>query len=227
MKQKRAFERIYCLNKYAKSPWVTKKPKSSFEKHPKMTICSSLFHKSYNSSSHANSHKKKMSWEFFSTVLLLLPWAKGVVMTPCFNEGTEGRWNILFFPHNRAPCTPEIPNKKQKKRRIKNHRHCLCRYFILRTLRLYLASTNISIIVLITIFLSIPLQYTIRIFFCWFSIAATDGIGCYVCTSMNGDNPYCDDPFNTTFPGIFLFYIYFSNKSTIFLHAKKKCGEIS
>ncbi len=127
-----------------------------------------------------------------------------------------------FFPHNRAPCTPEIPNKKQKKRRIKNHRHCLCRYFILRTLRLYLASTNISIIVLITIFLSIQLQYTIRILLLSISIAATDGIGCYVCTSMNGDNPYCDDPFNTTFPGIFLFYIYFSNKSTIFLHAKKE-----
>jgi len=27
-----------------------------------------------------------------------------------------------------------------------------------------------------------------------------DGIGCYVCSSFNGNNPKCEDPFNTTFP---------------------------
>eukprot|EP00095_Tigriopus_kingsejongensis_P011037 maker-scaffold109_size355148-snap-gene-2.23 protein:Tk11037 transcript:maker-scaffold109_size355148-snap-gene-2.23-mRNA-1 annotation:"PREDICTED: uncharacterized protein LOC100906847" len=28
----------------------------------------------------------------------------------------------------------------------------------------------------------------------------TTGLGCYVCQSVNGDNPYCEDPFNTTHP---------------------------
>ena len=26
----------------------------------------------------------------------------------------------------------------------------------------------------------------------------SSAIGCYVCQSLNGDNPFCEDPFNTT-----------------------------
>ncbi len=28
--------------------------------------------------------------------------------------------------------------------------------------------------------------------------AVSSAIGCYVCQSLNGDNPFCEDPFNTT-----------------------------
>lgn len=31
-------------------------------------------------------------------------------------------------------------------------------------------------------------------------LCGVQGLGCYVCQSIDGDNPYCEDPFNATYP---------------------------